>query len=81
MDIIIIIIVKSGKDSSRDEVTEMTVLFVLDFLKKTSVSFHWDFSHGKFASLSPRKASCDAVALSNLQCMLGVLVFSESTEL
>ena len=34
----------------------------------------WDFSHGKFVALYPEKAICDRVALSNLQCMPGVLV-------
>ena len=35
----------------------------------------WDFSHGKFGLPSHGKASYERVVLSNLQCMLGVLVF------
>ena len=45
------------------------------FLLFTTVLSEWDFSHGKFGLLSPGKASCDRVALPNLPCMLGVLVF------
>ena len=41
----------------------------------------WDFSHGKFVLPSLGKASCDRVALPNLRCMQGVLVFPKSTEL
>ena len=41
----------------------------------------WDFSHGKFGLPSTGKASCDRVALPNLRCMLGILVFPQSTEL
>ena len=33
------------------------------------------FCPGKIGFLSPGKASCDKVALPNLRCMLGVLVF------
>ena len=40
-----------------------------------TVLSHWDFSHGKFGSFSRRNASCDGIALPNLRCMLGVLVF------
>ena len=40
-----------------------------------TVLSHWDFFHGKFGLLSLGKASCDEVALPNLQCTLGVLVF------
>ena len=43
--------------------------------KFRTVLSHWDFSHGKFGSFSRRNASCDGIALPNLRCMLGVLVF------
>ena len=36
---------------------------------------------GSSGCLSPRKASCDRVALPDLGCMLGVLVFPYPTEL
>ena len=35
----------------------------------------WDFSHGKFGLLFLEKASCDRVMITNLRCMLGVLMF------
>ena len=41
----------------------------------TDVLSHWNFPHGKFGLLSPRKANCDGVVLPNLQCVLGVLMF------
>ena len=41
----------------------------------TTVLFQWDFSHEKFGLFSPEKDSCDRVALPNLRCTLGVLVF------
>ena len=43
----------------------------------TTVLSHndWNFSHGKFGLLSPEKTGCDRVALANLRCMLGALVF------
>ena len=43
----------------------------------TTVLSQWIFSNGKFGLLSPEKASCDRVALPNLRCMLGVLVFPQ----
>ena len=50
--------------------------FLKLFLLFTNALSQWDFSHGKFELLfSPGKASCDRVALPNLRCMLGVLVF------
>ena len=60
-----------------------------NFRLEASVSFfifaailsQWDFSQRKFGLPSPGKASCDRVALPNLRCMLGVLVFPYSTEL
>ena len=57
------------------------VSFVSDSFLFTTISFHWDFSHGKFGSLSLWKSRCDRVVLLNLRCMLGVLVFVQSTEL
>ena len=36
---------------------------------------HLDFAHRKFRLLPPGKASCKRVALPNLRCMLGVLVY------
>ena len=47
----------------------------------TTVLSHLDFSHGEFGLLSLEKASWDRVALPNLRCMLGALVFPYSTEL
>ena len=44
--------------------------------KIITVLCQWDFSHGKFELPSPGKAICDRVALPNLRCMLGVLVFA-----
>ena len=35
----------------------------------------------EFGLLSPGKASCDTVALPNPRCVLGALVFLQSTEL
>ena len=48
--------------------------FFFFFLLFTAVLSQWDFSRGKFGLPSPGKVSFDRVALSNLQCMLGVLV-------
>ena len=51
-----------------------------DFKKKkklilfTTVLSQFDISHGKFGLPSLGKASCDRVALPNLQCMPGTLV-------
>lgn len=50
--------------------TPGSFLFVLLFF--TIVLSHWDFSHLKLGLLSPRKASCDRVGLSNLQCVCWV---------
>ena len=50
----------------------VTFFFTLLF---TTVLSQWNFSHGKFGLPSPGKASCNSVALPNLQGMLGVLVF------
>ena len=51
----------------------------MELLKKkqlfTAVLSQWDFSHRKFGLPSPGKASCNKVALPNLGCMLGILVF------
>ena len=55
------------------------LIFILFFFR--TVLSLWDFSHGKFGLLFPGKARCDRVALPNLRCMLGVLVFPQSTEL
>ena len=41
-----------------------------------TVLSQWDFAHRKFGLPSMGKTSCDRAALPNLQCMLGVLVFS-----
>ena len=49
--------------------------FFFFFFFFATVLSQWDFSHGKFGLPSLRKASCDRVALSNLRCKLGVLVF------
>ena len=49
------------------------VTFFFFFL--ATVLSQWNFSHGKCGLLSPKNASCDRVALPNLRCMLGVLVF------
>ena len=43
--------------------------------KYQSVLPRWNFSYGKFRLPSLGKARCDRVALPNLGCMLGVLVF------
>ena len=40
----------------------------------------WDFSHGKFESPSPEKASCDRVALFNLRYALD-LCFSTNSDM
>ena len=56
-----------------------TAVFLFSFF--TATLSHWDLSYGKFGLLSPEKASCDRVALPNLGCMLGVLVFPQFTEL
>ena len=45
------------------------------FLLFTTVLSQWDFSDGKFGLPSLGKTSCNRVALPNLWCMLGVLVF------
>ena len=50
-------------------------LFFFLFSFFTSVLSPWDFSRGKFGLLSPGKVSCNRVALPNLLCVLGVLVF------
>ena len=50
-------------------------VFVFTFLLFTAVLSQWDFAHGKVGLPSLGKASCNRVALSNLRCMLGVLVF------
>ena len=55
---------------------ESSRIFFFFFLGgELTVLSHWDFSHGKFGSFSRRNASCDGIALPNLRCMLGVLVF------
>ena len=41
----------------------------------TALLSPWDITYRKFGLPSLGKASCDRVALPNLQCMLGVLVF------
>ena len=51
----------------------LTAVFFFFFL--TTVLSHWDFSHGKFELLSPRKASCYLVALPSLRGILGDSVF------
>ena len=56
-------------------VVVVVAVFFCFFLLFTTVLFQWDFSHGKSGLLSPGKASCDRVALPNLLCVLGVLVF------
>ena len=48
------------------------LFFIFIFYKCMSP---WDFSRGKFGLLSPGKVSCNRVALPNLLCVLGVLVF------
>ena len=48
-------------------------LFVNTFF--TTVLSQYDFSHGKLRLLFSGKASCNRVALPNLLCILGVLVF------
>ena len=40
----------------------------------TTVSFHWDFSCGKFRLFYLGKASCDRVMPANILCMLRVLM-------
>ena len=50
------------------------------YFYNTTVLSHWDFSNGKFGLPLPTpspggNASSDRVALPNLQCMLGDLVF------
>ena len=65
-----------GADWSGEKLLDEAELFFY-FKKKilfTTVLSQWDFSHGKFGLLSPRKASCDRVALLNLRRMLNVLV-------
>ena len=49
--------------------------FYFFFLLFTTVLSQLDFSHAKYRLPSPGKASCDRVALPNLRCMLGVLLF------
>ena len=49
--------------------------FSFFFLLFTTGLSQSDLSYGKFGLPSPGKASCDRVALPNLRCMLGVLVF------
>ena len=47
----------------------------LDLKKITGVLSHWDFSQREIRVVFPGEASNDRVALPNLRCMLGVLVF------
>ena len=49
--------------------------FLSFFHPLTTVFSHSDFSHEKFGSFSPDKASYDRIALPYQRCMLGVLVF------
>ena len=49
--------------------------FKFNFLLFTTALSQWDFSNGKFGLPFPGKASCDRVALPDLGCILGVLVF------
>ena len=55
-------------------VTSAAVVVVL-LLLTTTVLSQWDFSYGKLGLSSLGKASYDKVALPNLRCLLGVLVF------
>ena len=45
------------------------------FFYNCIVMSQWNFSQRKFGLPSLGKASCDRIALPNLRCMLGVLVF------
>ena len=72
-----------GRGAGGFEFRAETCTFELDrshtFFLLTAISSHWDFSHGTFGLHSLGKASCDRVALPNLRCMLGVLVFPLTT--
>ena len=50
-------------------------LFIYLFTYFTTVAAHLDFSHRKFGSLSPEKASRDRVLLPNLRYMRGLSAF------
>ena len=71
----------SQEHLTRSQVNARSNLFCLfvclffDF-PQTNVFSHWELSHGKFGSLFPGKAGCYRVALPNLRCLPGVLVFS-----
>ena len=60
---------------SSDSVLFVCLLFNFFFLLFTTVLSQWDFSHGKFGLPFMWKTSGDRVALPNLGCMLGVIVF------
>ena len=64
---------KKKKHNSKGKGGRVKNIFILFYF--TTVLSKWDFSHGKFALLSQGKANCD-----NLRCMLGVVVFPQSTE-
>ena len=57
-------------------ISRMLEVFFGFFFFLTTVLSQWDFSRGKFRSLSLGKASYDRVTLPNLQCMLGVFSVS-----
>ena len=68
---------QGGKNKNKWDNTQKKTKFFVFFicLFFFSVLSHLDFFHGKFGSLSSEKTSCYRVALSNIRCMLGVLVF------
>ena len=65
------------------QITQSSFLIFTSFFKIrfSTVLSQWDFSHGKFGLLSRGKPAATESRVPNLLCMLGVLVFPESTKL
>ena len=51
---------------------KLVLIFIYIFFSSNNCIVPLGFLDRKFGFLSPEKASCDRVALPNLQCMLGV---------
>ena len=52
----------------------LDVVVVVVVLEGFTLLSQWYFSHGKFRSLSPRKANCDRIAVPNLKSVIASLV-------
>ena len=64
--------IRRGLTALRKTFTIFSLFIMFPFTTVLSLS---EFSHGNFGSLPSWKASRNRVALPNLQCKLGLLVF------